>query len=422
MTESVYMEVLKNDNLYNSISSYLNYNENNEFSLIDKKTYEFYLNKKHVKAINLSSIISSFENKSNKNTYNTYNNYNNFRNVGNNNDENNYYENKYEENIIITIKKLMKKHKGVIKAELNVEKNKSLKLLLLLPQIEELKLTITSVADCFIFKNLKKLNNLTLILNPDQTYQYHEQRSKEFILINYLKSLQKLTIIANDTDKLNYLKFDENNTVTELVYIIDTNINVNFERIKIFKNLKYLEIKCKNDYCLSNINFLNELKNLEKLSLDGFENLDFRILKGLNKLKSLSLCFDEEPNLSFLKDTCLEELSIEVNGEFEFDLNILNEIKSLKKVTILYLYQNDLFFLVNLSDLEYINLSENGYIVDFAPIKYLNDLKVLLENCKLIDINFITGLNKLEIIDLTENKNIDDYKPIKKIKMLKINI
>ena len=346
MAESIYIEVLKIENLYKIISDYLNYRENNKFSLVNKKIYEFYINKKSIKTITLNLDISQV----------------------------NRFNKRKKQTVmsiipITTLKQLIKKHKGIIKVQFNNKKSRSLKLLLLLTQIKELKLTVTSVIDCFIFKNLKKLNTLTLTLDSD-SYQPFEESQKESIVINYLNNLQKLTILANSPDKLSYIKYEENNTVTELFYFIDySSKKISLEGIKKFKNLKFLKIECRN-HCLSDMNFLKELKNLEKLSLKGFKYLDFSNLKGFNKLKSLNLVFNENSYLSFLKDACLEELSIIINGAFEFEFSVLKEIKSLKKLKIQYEYLNDLSFLENINDLEDLDLSGNEYIADYEPVSY----------------------------------------------------
>ena len=385
MTESVYFKVFKIENLFKTITDYLNYDENNKFSLLNKTIYEFYLNKKSVKAINLNDY--------NKN-----------------------------ENMVIILKKLIKKHKGITKIQLNTGNCESFKLLLLFPEIEELKLTVTSIENSFILKKLKKLKNLILILDPDKkTDKISRYKKNKHIDINYFEVLEKLTIIVNSRSKLNYKDYYENNTVRELVYIIKDSDGHSLELLKKFKNVTYLKIECRKALYLPNINFLNDFQNLEKLSLNGFGKLDFSILRNLNKLKSLSLSFDKIPDLSILKSICLEEFCIAIKEEIEFDISELEEFKSLKKLKIQYILLNDLSFLESLNNLEYLDLSGNEYIINYEPIKYLSNLKVLiLKDCKLIDINFVSGLNKLEVLDLTNNKFIDCYEPIKKLKCLKV--
>ncbi len=169
---------------------------------------------------------------------------------------------------------------------------------------------------------------------------------------------------------------------------------------------------------------LNYFKNLESLDLDyyvedsGFNEItDISFLKGLDKLKKLSLNSNKIKDISPLENlTNLEELYLAGN-----ELNDISALKNLTNLVILDLGYNDMIsdisVLKNLTKLEKLDISD----IKTKDLSSISNLSLLTEFtacfCWIVDIDGIKNCTNMEDIDLSNNM-ISDIKALSQLKNL----
>ena len=150
------------------------------------------------------------------------------------------------------------------------------------------------------------------------------------------------------------------------------------------------------------------LQNMEFINLNGIESC-----KKLKNFSAIDARVKDYSPLSFL--TNIEEIYIQGSGALkDKDLeNLINSIKSFKKLIKLSLYATNLEDislldeLKNIDSLKNLNLGVNK-IKNLEPLKNLTNLKYLdLRNNLIFDISPLKSLTKLETLYLMNNDIID---------------
>ena len=140
--------------------------------------------------------------------------------------------------------------------------------------------------------------------------------------------------IFTEQDALDYCLLNNINPDDITGLILNWNKLTDIIRIKIFKNLKELNLL---DNELTDISVLKDLNKLETLTLNDNNIFDISVLKDLNKLKELNISDNKIKDISviqYLKN--LKELNIR---GLELESDQLQYIQSLKKLKYLYCYK-----------------------------------------------------------------------------------
>ena len=247
-----------------------------------------------------------------------------------------------------------------------------------LKNIQKISLVDTHVVSIDSFKNLSKVNELT---------------------ISNTKTLQSVTGVEEMT-KLEYLDLSDNGIVNvedldQLVNLKELRLNNN-EMISFpsISNLIYLETLILDD------------NNIEALTND---------LSGLIGLKTFSAKNNRIEGISALDTlTSLEFLDLSNNNLGAVGLGISPDFSSLSSapnLEELYLNDNNLTSISGLSDknlpLKILHL-ENNSISDISPISGFTNLEELvLFNNEIVDITEISGMTSLVEINLSDNLIVD---------------
>ena len=160
-------------------------------------------------------------------------------------------------------------------------------------------------------------------------------------------------------------------------------------------------INCGNSFRLTHIGNdvlcdlygIEKYKDIEKIYFFNNEIKDFEPLYELPLLEELSLTNDNYNLIDFSK---LKIKKISLIGLKKIDFKFLENIQSLKSLTINNSCLIDITFLKKLTNLEELNLQSNS-ISDLRPIKNLKKLVELNLSCNLIsDLKPIENLIKIE--------------------------
>lgn len=284
-----------------------------------------------------------------------------------------------------------------------------------------------------LFKNLESLT----VCNRDKTSNI------EFLTkSNVIKSLKKLSLSSwhidyfkGDYDYANEHIFFSNpyisceslssikrlNTFTDLSFLSNANnlqeLNIDnlntcksISSIKTLSNLKTLRLECfydddtlakngfsRKDFGFKDYKFINELNDLNSLSLQSIFNIDDFSFIDNNNIKELELC---NMNLKSLKGISklpnLETLIIE-DCDIDMYLDEIYDLKNLKKLVI--------------------NFS-NKIPSDFSKLKNLESLEICF-SLDISDLDFLKDLNNLKSLSLASLYNLKDIYAINNLKNLK---
>ena len=192
--------------------------------------------------------------------------------------------------------------------------------------------------------NIKCMDKDLLNFNKLEELNLSYNNIKEIIKIN-IPSLRNIIMINNPISQ----------GIIELSYGVDELILENKNDILNFNFSKYDSINGKNIINIifayisdkNNINNILEkvnLKNINKLIIKGFENLDFLINDTLDKLVELDLKDNNINDISFLNnvkfDSNLKELYIDNNIYFLKGFNTLQKLKNIN-IKIIYIKQKE---------------------------------------------------------------------------------
>jgi Leucine-rich repeat (LRR) protein len=167
----------------------------------------------------------------------------------------------------------------------------------------------------------------------------------------------------------------------------------------------------------SGLESIEKLSNLEELSIscDSKSVVDFQKLKKLKKCylywwKGVKNIF----KLESLTDLYLDKLKLN-------DYSIIGELKNIEALKIYNSVIDDISFLNKLEKLIHLELANCKKINDFENIGCLKKLKRLsiAGNKNLYTIDFLSGLSELEILDLSNDGVIKSIKPLMHASSLK---
>lgn len=166
---------------------------------------------------------------------------------------------------------------------------------------------------------------------------------------------------------------------------------------------------------LTDIAFISDFTQLEKLSLGGNKITDITPLQSLTNLETLDLSGNNITDITPLQSlTKLKELYLSHNIT---DITQLQSLTNLKKLDLSWNNITDITPLRSLTNLEHLDLMNNN-IADITPLKSLTNLEYLwLLRNHIADITPLRSLTNLKKLDLTEN-SITDITPLKSLTKL----
>ncbi len=280
-----------------------------------------------------------------------------------------------------TLKQLLPLSKQLKKMKLYDAGIKDLEFIKHFKKLESLDLDAVSVKttkNVFTLKNLKK-TSLNLQIKKSHAFDLKAIKnikvlyitSWEPILLKGIKRLSKLeTLVLNrckakklhQLKKLNYLSIDKyidiNQTLTiktlkKLIIDVSTKDNYEVHGLEQFPNLKKLQIKGTNKIKLGSLNHLKVL-DIGNIYPEQLEYLD-----QLPKLEKLDLSYNDLSEITGLdKLTNLKWLDLSEN----FNIENVKGLESLKSLKYVNLYSNkvaDISLLNNLKKLKEVNIAHN---------------------------------------------------------------
>ncbi len=247
-----------------------------------------------------------------------------------------------------------------------------------LKNIQNISLINTSVVSIDSFKNLSKVNSLTI---------------SDSLLLQSVDGVEEMTkLTALDLSNNGIVNIDGLNQLVNLESLVLRNNEISFfPSINNLKNLTTLDVSYNDISRLGED--LSGLSNLETLNLSNNEICDLSSLDDLNNLEVLDLSFNnldcnntlESPDFtSLLNSTKLRELYLN-----DSNLSSISDLESKPlPLTVLHL--------------------ENNNLVDISPIKNFSSLEELvLYNNKISVIGDLSGMSNITEIDLSYNEITD---------------
>ena len=204
-----------------------------------------------------------------------------------------------------------------------------------------------------IWEGTKDLSGLENAKNLRKIYYEYDGTALDFSNIN-LDKVTDVIISISDNNKFDIEFLDKFPRLRKLEIISDYISNVDLSKLANFQNIKNLEIRI-ND--ITNLNGINQLKNLEELSIIAKSNVDITEIEKLSKLEKVS--FDNVR----LQNT-----------------EALGKLINLKEIRF--------FSCRGISSPSYLKNNTNLCNLDFS-------------HSDITDISFAKGLKELEEIDLT---------------------
>ena len=191
--------------------------------------------------------------------------------------------------------------------------------------------------------------------------------------------------------------------------------------IERIKSLSTLDLRLSR---ITDIYPLTELSELEHLSLEGGDWLDFNLLQGMSKLKSLTLKNNTVHNSHAISQLDnLQQLGLIDIKDFDFQqLKQLPQLKALGVESLQNIHQQAINNFEQLENLEVLYLAY-GNIIDSQNLAKLSNLKHLtLDYVTLDNLDFISKLENLEylVINGGEFTSIPDLSNNRKLKMLSL--
>lgn len=185
-----------------------------------------------------------------------------------------------------------------------------------------------------------------------------------------------------------------------------------FDMLTPLKNLTKLKEIGLIDFALGDkkqydFSFLNELTNLESISIDGglpSKIPDFSNLKKMTHLGWDGRCVQDISNLSGL--TNLTELYL---GSAIKDISPLSDLTNLTELYLGGNDINDISPLSNLRNLQELSLEDNSDIKDLSPLANLTNLEYLnIQGIELNDVEPLLALTNLKECQLSFDKISDE--------------
>jgi Leucine-rich repeat (LRR) protein len=252
-----------------------------------------------------------------------------------------------------------------------------------LKNIQQVSLIDTNVVSISSFRNLSKVNSLTI------------SNTKTLQSVDGVEEMTKLTYL--DLSDNGIVNIDGlNNLINLNTLILSNNEIIYFPSIN---NLQYLEtLDVSNNNIIQLGEDLSGLSNLKNFDASENEICDLSTLDDLTSLETLDLSFND----------------LGCNGVSPD----FSSLEGAEYLTELYLNDNDL---VSISDLASRSLPletlylQNNLLTDITPISNFTTLEVLeVYNNQIVDINNLSGMANLTRIDLSQNL-IEDFSDLRSI-------
>ncbi|RYZ89067.1 MAG: leucine-rich repeat domain-containing protein [Proteobacteria bacterium] len=211
-----------------------------------------------------------------------------------------------------------------------------------------------------ILFDVSSINHLTSLETLDLSHT--ELFGADKLSISNIKNLS----VSNVDSKL-LLKFPN----LENLKIIG---KVNFAELKALTKIKTIEVY--NCQQLVGLNALKDFPSLKKLSFTSVSFAEDESLPLISGLEHLEISSGSIVDFTALeRSSSLKEifLSLDSKGDYDLDSSLVPEISSLKKLTILTSYKENLGILIRFPDLEYLDLG--GSLNSIERLPYLSKLK-----------------------------------------------
>lgn len=245
------------------------------------------------------------------------------------------------------------------------------------------------------------------------------------------KGLESLSLVIQGPQRsdINFSGLSQLPNLRELDIFIDSNLAECLESIKDIRQLESLNISFSSmpfDY--AGYDWIESLTSLKKLSLHTpNENISYGFLSKLPLLEDLSIDLFNNKDISFLEN--LKGLKrLELDGGLYEDFSTLGKLDKLRDLTLTDNYTskyNKIETIANMKALENLRI-ESGGMIDperkpFDGIDWIGNLTELknlwIRTCGVQDISPVSNLQKLESADFGYNK-ISDIKPVGSLKNL----
>lgn len=196
------------------------------------------------------------------------------------------------------------------------------------------------------------------------------------------------------------LSFSDNISAVELKDLIDNN-----QYLK--TNLSYLSL---NKTAIENLDFINQLRHLQQLELDGLDkqaiNFDRIDVEKLSQIWKLYITDVDLEDISFLsKFPALQKLKLSKTNIH--DIGAIANLGELKELTLANNKIDDLSNLRNCSKLTKLTLdgttTTSGKQVDISFVNDTNIDTLLMKKCKLTDLSALSGNDKLRQLDASDS-------------------
>ena len=277
------------------------------------------------------------------------------------------------------------------------------------------------------------INSVTNNINKSTKNKLKEYCTKVFKIEGILK------IIISYLDKKSYIEFKNTTQNTKAKLPINLYINhiLYEDDLKILEkipNVKKIEFRDK----ISLFPLLKRINtsSLNEIVIKAHQNIDYSPLYNIKTLKILTLKNDRS-NINFTDNLLnLEELNIRFHPNLNFkyihngimkyfdkDNFLLYNIKNLTKLKVLdisWMVFNDISCLSKLENLEELNLSFCVIIENYLVLsKFLNLKKLNLSRSNISDLSFLSKLTELVELNLTGCYNIKNISHLGNLYKLK---
>ena len=187
------------------------------------------------------------------------------------------------------------------------------------------------------------------------------------------------------------------------------------EKISVYKGLKEIDLRQSK---IGDLEWLESVSWLQKLSIGGSDVLDFTPLASMTNLKSLDLHQTKLKDLSVISSlTNLEELKLS-SVQIE-DISPLSSLTNLKKLSLGDMPVKDISSLASLKNLEELILNGTR-ISDFSTAGELPALKLLgIAETEIDDLSVLPEMPKLETLYIWNCMYVKDLSPLDRYPKLK---
>lgn len=186
------------------------------------------------------------------------------------------------------------------------------------------------------------------------------------------------------------------------------------EQIKELQNLKELSIRCAN---LENYQSIQDMKQLQALTLNIDNQVDATVYSGLSELKCLDIAGQKINDISWLTNMPnLTELDLAATKVS--DISILKDFTQLEKLDVSDTDVSDISVIKQMPELKYLKISETK-VKDISSIASTPKLETLIAaESEICDISQIVKCKQLECLDISSTA-ISDINGLKDLNNLR---